>query len=220
MATTRVDDVEDSSVLRRGIPVANSIFGTAQTINSANYVYFKALADVVSLGNPKLIDIFTEELINLHRGQGMELYWRDSLTCPSEEDYLEMVGNKTGGLFRLAIKLMQAESSVDMYVPFPLLSSTGSMWPVLTNLQRLHTPRLHRRRPLPDPRRPPQPLPHLGLRLPQGPLRGPDRGQILLPRHPRHPRRPGEPRPHEYPEAEDERRGGEEVRHSLHGGEG
>jgi geranylgeranyl diphosphate synthase type 3 len=41
----------------------------------------------------------------------MDLFWRDTLTCPTEEDYLEMVGNKTGGLFRLAIKLMQAESS-------------------------------------------------------------------------------------------------------------
>lgn len=44
----------------------------------------------------------------------MDLYWRDSLICPSEADYLEMVGNKTGGLFRLAVRLMQAESGVDM----------------------------------------------------------------------------------------------------------
>ena len=116
--TTRdsVDDVEDSSLLRRGIPVAHSIFGTPQTINSANYVYFKALQDLLLMNNPTLIKIFTEELLNLHRGQGMDLYWRDSLTCPSEADYLEMVGNKTGGLFRLAIKLMQAESTADMYV--------------------------------------------------------------------------------------------------------
>jgi hypothetical protein len=71
------------------------------------------------MNNPKLIEIFTEELLNLHRGQGMDLYWRDSLTCPSEADYLEMVGNKTGGLFRLAIKLMQAESATPVYVPFP-----------------------------------------------------------------------------------------------------
>jgi geranylgeranyl diphosphate synthase type 3 len=111
-----VDDVEDSSILRRGIPVAHSIFGTPQTINSANYVYFRALSLLLSMNNAKLIDIFTEELLNLHRGQGMDLYWRDSLTCPSEADYLEMVGNKTGGLFRLAIKLMQAESTTDMYV--------------------------------------------------------------------------------------------------------
>jgi len=62
------------------------------------------------LKNPDAITIYTEELLNLHRGQGMDLFWRDTLTCPTEDDYLEMVGNKTGGLFRLAIKLMQAES--------------------------------------------------------------------------------------------------------------
>jgi geranylgeranyl diphosphate synthase type 3 len=63
------------------------------------------------LNNPATIQIFTEELLNLHRGQGMDLFWRDTLTCPTEADYLEMVSNKTGGLFRLAIKLMQAEST-------------------------------------------------------------------------------------------------------------
>lgn len=46
----------------------------------------------------------------------MDLFWRDTLTCPSEEDYLEMVGNKTGGLFRLAVKLMQAESTIKKLV--------------------------------------------------------------------------------------------------------
>lgn len=106
-----IDDVQDSSILRRGVPVAHNIFGTAQTINSANYVYFLALKDLQTLENKdEAIDIFTNELLNLHRGQGMDLYWRDTLTCPTEDDYLEMVQNKTGGLFRLAIKLMQAES--------------------------------------------------------------------------------------------------------------
>jgi geranylgeranyl diphosphate synthase type 3 len=109
-ASLLVDDVEDNSVLRRGLPVAHSIFGTAQTINSANYIYFAALQELQKLKNPKTVTIYMEELINLHRGQGMDLFWRDTLTCPTEEDYLEMVGNKTGGLFRLGIKLMQAES--------------------------------------------------------------------------------------------------------------
>lgn len=113
--SSRIDDVEDNSNLRRGEPVAHNIFGVAQTINSANYVYFLAMQEITKLGNcSTAIDIFVEELLNLHRGQGMDLYWRDTLTCPSEENYLEMVGNKTGGLFRLAIKLMQAESKVEM----------------------------------------------------------------------------------------------------------
>ncbi|KAJ6114886.1 Geranylgeranyl pyrophosphate synthase [Penicillium sp. IBT 16267x] len=112
-ASLLIDDIEDSSSLRRGIPTAQHIFGSAQTINSANYVYFLALQETQKLNSPAAIDIFTSELLNLHRGQGMDLYWRDSLTCPTEDEYLEMVGNKTGGLFRLAVKLMQAESPTD-----------------------------------------------------------------------------------------------------------
>jgi geranylgeranyl diphosphate synthase type 3 len=115
-ASLLVDDVEDSSVLRRGLPVTHNIFGTAQTINSANYVYFCALQELQKLKNEKAIFIYTEELLNLHRGQGMDLFWRDTLTCPSEDDYLEMVANKTGGLFRLAVKLMQAESESKRYL--------------------------------------------------------------------------------------------------------
>lgn len=95
--------------------MAHNIFGTAQTINSSNYVYFLTLREVQKLKSPQAIEIFTEEMLNLHRGQGMDLFWRDTLTCPTEEEYLEMVGNKTGGLFRLAVKLMQAESGTDKY---------------------------------------------------------------------------------------------------------
>jgi geranylgeranyl diphosphate synthase, type III len=46
----------------------------------------------------------------------MDLFWRDSLTCPTEEEYVEMVNNKTGGLLRLAVKLMQACSPSNMFV--------------------------------------------------------------------------------------------------------
>ena len=40
-----------------------------------------------------MVTIYTEELLNLHRGQGTELFWRDSLTCPTEEEYVDMVNN-------------------------------------------------------------------------------------------------------------------------------
>ncbi|KAF2774123.1 terpenoid synthase [Teratosphaeria nubilosa] len=116
-ASLLIDDVEDNSALRRGVPVAHNIFGAAQTINSANYVYFCALQELLKLNNPEVIQIYTDELLSLHRGQGMDLFWRDTLTCPSEDDYLEMVGNKTGGLFRLAIKLLCAESPSHNFSP-------------------------------------------------------------------------------------------------------
>lgn len=138
-ASLLVDDVEDSSLLRRGLPVAHSIFGTAQTINSANYVYFCALQELQKLKNPKAITIYTEELLNLHRGQGMDLFWRDTLTCPSEDDYLEMVGNKTGGLFRLAVKLMQAESK-NLKDCVPLVNLIGIIFQIRDDYQNLSSP--------------------------------------------------------------------------------
>lgn len=32
-----------------------------------------------------------EDLLELHRGQGKDIYWRDTNTCPTEDEYLEMV---------------------------------------------------------------------------------------------------------------------------------
>lgn len=31
------------------------------------------------------------ELMSLHRGQGMDILWRDTLRCPSEDEYVDMV---------------------------------------------------------------------------------------------------------------------------------
>lgn len=31
--------------------------------------------------------VYTEQLLELHRGQGMEIYWRDNFDCPTEEEY-------------------------------------------------------------------------------------------------------------------------------------
>ncbi|CAG0902434.1 unnamed protein product [Cyprideis torosa] len=106
-ASLLIDDIEDSSVLRRGLPVAHSIYGVPLTINAANLVYFLALEKVIKLNHPEATTIFAEQIIELHRGQGMEIYWRDSYICPTEEEYFEGVKRKTGGLFGLAIRLMQ-----------------------------------------------------------------------------------------------------------------
>lgn len=46
-----IDDIEDNSILRRGVPVAHSIYGVASTINAANYVFFLALEKVQQLNH-------------------------------------------------------------------------------------------------------------------------------------------------------------------------
>ncbi|GAA5955108.1 hypothetical protein JCM8115_001853 [Rhodotorula mucilaginosa] len=122
-ASLLMDDVEDDSHLRRGLPVAHKIYGIPQTINSANYVYFLAYQELQRIHprpGEKIEEMVTQELLNLHRGQGMDLFWRENLICPTEPEYIDMVNNKTGGLFRIAIKLMMAaspESPPRNYVP-------------------------------------------------------------------------------------------------------
>lgn len=102
-----IDDIQDNSILRRGIPVAHSIYGVASTINAANYVLFIALERVLALNHPEATQVYTEQLLELHRGQGIEIYWRDNYICPTEAEYKHMTMKKTGGLFNLAVRLMQ-----------------------------------------------------------------------------------------------------------------
>lgn len=90
--------------------MAHEVFGVAQTINAANYAYFLQQEKLSEIDDPRAFHIFTQALLNLHRGQGMELYWRDAVVCPTEEEYTQMVIFKTGGLFRLAVELMQIQS--------------------------------------------------------------------------------------------------------------
>ncbi|RLN50329.1 hypothetical protein BBJ29_002976, partial [Phytophthora kernoviae] len=123
-ASLLIDDIEDDSEMRRGQPVAHHIFGVPATINCANYVYFLSLQRCQALGNPKAMQVYTNEMLRLHQGQGLDIFWRDHLQCPTVDEYLEMVQNSyvyfilsilkldilTGGLFRLAVGLMQAFS--------------------------------------------------------------------------------------------------------------
>jgi len=141
-ASLLIDDIEDNSQLRRGRPVAHKIYGVPQTINTANYVYFLAFQETLALkaqGGNQTDDaqgrlysesdvdrIVTAELLNLHRGQGLDLLWRDSLRCPSEEEYIAMVNDKTGGLLRVAVKLMMACGSLNVDVDYvPLVNLIG-----------------------------------------------------------------------------------------------
>lgn len=159
-ASLMVDDIEDDAQLRRGVPVAHKIYGIPQTINSANYVYFLAYQELFSLrsgigSSPEEVDeggkqrlipfreldrIVTAELLSLHRGQGLELLWRDSLQCPTEEEYVSMVNNKTGGLFRVAIKLMMACATTNIDVDYvPLVNLFGVYYQIRDDYMNLQS---------------------------------------------------------------------------------
>ena len=137
-ASLLIDDIEDSSTLRRGFPVAHSIYGVPSVINSANYVYFLGLEKVLTLEHPEAVRVFTRQLLELHRGQGLDIHWRDTYTCPSEQEYRAMVLQKTGGLFGLAVGLMQLFSGWGRDLK-PLLDTLGLFFQIRDDYANLRS---------------------------------------------------------------------------------
>ncbi|KAJ7416708.1 Geranylgeranyl pyrophosphate synthase [Pitangus sulphuratus] len=137
-ASLLVDDIEDNSKLRRGFPVAHSIYGIPSVINCANYVYFLGLEKVLTLDHPDAVKVFTRQLLELHKGQGLDIYWRDTYTCPTEAEYKAMVLQKTGGLFGLAVGLMQLFSNYEKDLK-PLLNTLGLFFQIRDDYANLHS---------------------------------------------------------------------------------
>ena len=91
----------------------------------------------MQLANPlEAFRIYNEEMLNLHRGQGIELFWRDTMTVPTEEEYLLMISNKTGGLFRLAARLMQ-NASPTAHDVLPLIDLIGLIFQIRDDYNNL-----------------------------------------------------------------------------------
>uniref|UniRef100_A0A8C6E6T6 Geranylgeranyl pyrophosphate synthase n=1 Tax=Moschus moschiferus TaxID=68415 RepID=A0A8C6E6T6_MOSMO len=137
-ASLLIDDIEDNSKLRRGFPVAHSIYGIPSVISSANYVYFLGLEKVLTLNHPDAVKLFTRQLSELHQGQGLDIYWRDNYTCTTEEEYKAMVLQKTGGLFGLAVGLMQLFSDYKEDLK-PLLDTLGLFFQIRNDYANLHS---------------------------------------------------------------------------------
>ncbi|KAI0060577.1 terpenoid synthase [Artomyces pyxidatus] len=156
-ASLLIDDIEDDSQLRRGQPASHKIYGIPQTINTANYVYFLGFKELFSLrpapdaepdanaakrlySDKDLDRIVTDEILNLHRGQGRDIFWRDTLQCPTEEEYVGMVNDKTGGLYRVAVKIMMACASKNVDVDYvPLVNLFGIFFQIRDDYMNLQS---------------------------------------------------------------------------------
>lgn len=62
LSLSRLDDIEDSSPLRRGRPATHIVFGSAQTTNTANYSIVEALGMIQKLDSKPCLDIFIGKL--------------------------------------------------------------------------------------------------------------------------------------------------------------
>ncbi|XP_070157661.1 terpene synthase-like [Polyergus mexicanus] len=107
-----IDDIQDNSILRRGIPVAHSVYGIASSLNAANYILFIALERIVNL-HPAATKVYMEQMLEFLRGQGMEIFWRNNFICPSEADYNTVAKKKVGSFYNLIVNLMKLFSTYE-----------------------------------------------------------------------------------------------------------
>ncbi|PYI01588.1 terpenoid synthase [Aspergillus sclerotiicarbonarius CBS 121057] len=117
-ASLILDDIQDESELRRGNAATHLIYGAPQSINSASYMITR-VSRLLHTSQPNtLTPIYLDELENLFIGQSWDLHWKFHKKCPSEAEYFEMVDKKTGALFLMLLRLMQASSPVS--TPFDI----------------------------------------------------------------------------------------------------
>lgn len=106
-----IDDIMDNTIIRREQKTAHEIFGTNHTFGAAYTTTFQLLLSCyINLGEKCLV-YFVEEMARAHVGQTEEIYFRESRSCPSEEKYMDIIRNKTGSFFRIAVTCMQALST-------------------------------------------------------------------------------------------------------------
>jgi geranylgeranyl diphosphate synthase type I len=121
--TLVIDDIEDSSEVRRGKPCSYRIFGIDIAVNAGNTMYYLPLLPLMekrkNVPAEKLNDIYeiyVQEMINLSIGQAMDIAWHKGLANADEideKDYLQMCAYKTGTLARMAAKLAAVLAGAD-----------------------------------------------------------------------------------------------------------
>ena len=113
--TLIIDDIEDSSDLRRGKPCTHKLCGIDIAVNAGNTMYYLPLlplmekkAKIPAEKLRDLYEVYVQEMINLSMGQAMDIAWHKGIANAdnvTEADYLQMCAYKTGTLARMAAKL-------------------------------------------------------------------------------------------------------------------
>ncbi|KAG4271065.1 fusicoccadiene synthase [Fusarium proliferatum] len=107
-----IDDFQDGSPLRRGKPSTHTVFGPAQAINTATYIIVKAIERIQEIVSHDALADITGTITTIFQGQAMDLWWTANTILPSVQEYLLMVNDKTGALFRLSLELLALNSEV------------------------------------------------------------------------------------------------------------
>ncbi len=129
--TLVIDDIEDSSEIRRGKLCTYKIFQMDIAVNAGNAMYYLPLLPLMTQRtklSPEVqrdvYEVYVQEMINLSMGQAMDIAWHRGIANAddlAEEDYLQMCAYKTGTLARMAAKMAAVMSNASK----PLVEKLG-----------------------------------------------------------------------------------------------
>lgn len=98
LATLVHDDAVDHSALRRGMPTINSLFSHQVSVIMGDYLYLRALRELVALGDLEAMRAVTNASNEMTLGEMRQLSAFDALAF-SEQDYETLIRAKTATLF-------------------------------------------------------------------------------------------------------------------------
>ncbi len=98
------DDSVDHSVLRRGQPTLNALFSHQVAVLMGDFLFSKAIAELVRLGDLEPLRVFTQASNEMTLGELRQLASFDALQF-SEEDYYRLIRAKTASLVGAACEM-------------------------------------------------------------------------------------------------------------------
>jgi octaprenyl-diphosphate synthase len=104
LATLVHDDAVDHSALRRGMPTVNSLFSHQVSVIMGDYLYLRALKELVSLGDLEAMRAITSASNEMTLGEMRQLSAFDALAF-TENDYETLIRAKTASLFMAACEV-------------------------------------------------------------------------------------------------------------------
>ena len=102
-ATLLHDDLVDDASLRRGKPVAHSVYGNAITVLVGDFLLARALAISADTGKLEVIKVISKLTEEMSQGEVFQLMRKGDVSL-SENEYLSVIGQKTAVLFEAACK--------------------------------------------------------------------------------------------------------------------
>ena len=103
-ATLLHDDVVDDAEIRRGRRTAGKVWGNQISILVGDYLYSKAMCDVVEFRSHTINEVLAEACKKMAEGEVLQLYYNGNPAMP-EVDYIKIVEHKTAGLIAAACRL-------------------------------------------------------------------------------------------------------------------